>query len=409
MSFARSRIAMIVALLALLAGLAGLRLWQGPEVAGYVIQATALIQTVVASGRVESVSRSQISSEILGLVLERHVQEGDRIVAGQLLLVLRDDTLQAQVRQAEAALEQLESVTRGQARVALERAEAELEQAEHETRRRRQLLDQSLVSTEDLEQFEQAETLARNSVAAARLEVTSLAPGGPEESLLHERLTAARTELAKTLIRAETSGTILTRDVEPGDLVQPGKVLFTLALDGATELRVPIDEKNLSRLVPGQQAMAIADAYPDDPFPAIVNHIAPRIDPQRGTVDVRLAVASPPTYLRQDMTVSVTIETGRRDHTLALPNDALNLLSNRRANVLVVRDGRIQQQLVALGLRGLARTEVLAGLEAGERVLANAALSLAEGSRVRFAEQPWPDAGFESSASVDNELPVQFD
>ena len=399
----------MVVVLLLLAGWVGLRFWQGPEVDGYLIQSTALVQTVVASGRVESISRVRISSEISGLVLERRVEEGDRVEPGQVLLRLRDDLLQAQLGQAEAALEQLETCTRGQAQVALERATAQLAQAERETRRRRELLDRSVLSRENLEQAEQAEVLARNAVAAARLEVASLAPGGPIEKQLRERLAEARSALSRSIIRAQSAGLILTRSVEPGDLVQPGQVLFTLALDGATELRVPVDEKNLSRLALGQTAVAIADAWPDAPFAARVEHIAPRIDPQRGTVDLRLIVASPPEFLRQDMTVSVTIETGRRENTLAVPNDALNPLPGGRAEVLVVRDGRVRQETITLGLRGLARSEVLSGLDEDDRVLANPTRELAQDARVRFSARPWPDAGSALTTPVDNESPMQLD
>src|SRR5690606_20970426 len=106
---------------------------------------------------------------------------------------------------------------------------------------------------------------------------------------------------------------LLTRAAEPGDLVQPGQVLFTLALRGATEILAPLDEKNLPLLALGQEARVVSDAYPQRPFPATLHYIAPSIDPQRGTVDLRLRVEPAPDFLRQDMTVSVNIETGRRE------------------------------------------------------------------------------------------------
>src|SRR5690606_11288111 len=117
--------------------------------------------------------------------------------------------------------------------------------------------------------------------------------------------------------------------------------------------------------------------------------ISPRIDPRRGSVDVRLRVSPVPDFLLQDMTVSVNVETGRREQALVVPNDALIDVAGNRAFVLAVRDGRIQRAAVALGLRGLALTEVTDGIEAGEQVLA-AGTGLVEGERVRIAEQPLP-------------------
>jgi HlyD family secretion protein len=293
--------------------------------------------------------------------------------------------------------------------VAVARAETQLAQAERELERQRRLVEDNLTTRERLELAQEAVDLARNALEAARLDRRSLAPDGPEVRRLEEQLVAARADLARTEIHSESSGIILTRNVEPGDLVRPGDVLFTLALDGVTELRVPIDERNLARLELGQNATAIADAYPDAPFPARIHLIAPRIDPQRGTVDVRLTVPEPPDFLRQDMTVSVTIETGYREQALALPNDALMQRSGRQAEVMLLRDGRVERRTVTIGLEGLARSEILSGLESGDRVLLAAGSGLEEGDRVRFRERPWPAAGTRVSVYVNNELPIQLD
>jgi len=388
-----------------------LRLWQGPQVQGYRIELMPLVQTVVATGRVVSVSRTQIGSEITGVVLERHVQEGDSVQPGDTLLVLRDDEIAAQVRQAEAALDNLVNTTRQQANVMLARAELQLEQAVRETARRRSLAERSLLSTEALEQAVQDEVLARNAVETARLTVIALAKGNSEETLLREQLASLQAQLAKTVVRAEVAGTVLTRNAEPGDLVQPGRVLFTIALSGDTEIRLPLDEKNLSLLSLQQTAMAVADAYPADPFPARISFIAPAIDPQRGTVEVRLSVEPVPDFLRQDMTVTVNIETGRREQALAIPNDALASVQGDQAQVLAVRAGKAQRLSVTLGLRGLAMSEILSGLEAGEWVLADATAPFADGTRVRFTEQSLPFAANSVNAgdpSTRNELPVNL-
>src|SRR5690606_14840111 len=146
-------------------------------------------------------------------------------------------------------------------------------------------------------------------------------------------------------------------------------VLFEIERSGDTEILVPVDEENLAVREIGQEAMCVADAFPSQPFGAEIVFISPRIDPQRGSVDVRLRVSPVPHFLRQDMTVSVNVETGRRERALVLPNDALTAVSSNRAYVLAVRDGRAERVAVTLGLRGLALTEVIAGIGAGERVL----------------------------------------
>lgn len=381
---------LVIILLMLAVGFAVFRWWQGPLVQSYTAVSMPLVQTVVATGQVVTVSRTQVGSEVSGVVLERLVQEGDRVAKGDLLLVLSSDDIAAQVRQAQTELQALASSTRPQALVELDRAKVQLAQASRDVARRRELAAISAISAEEMEQAVQAENVARTNLEAARLRAQALAAGGVEEALLRERLAALQAQLNKTEVRSEVSGTVLTRDVEPGDFVQLGRTLFTIALDGSTEIHVPLDERNLSRLALQQNAIAIADAYPERPFPARINFIAPSIDPQRGTVEVRLSVEPVPEFLRQDMTVSVNIETGRREQALVIANDALANVQADKAIVLLLRDGKVQRQQVTLGLRGLAMSEIVAGLSAGDQVMADATSSLANGERVRVVAKDMP-------------------
>ena len=379
-------------LLIIVAGFFAFRWWQGPLLPSYRISSMPLVQTVVATGRVVAVSNTDIGSEISGVVLERRVAEGEQVAAGDLLLVLSSDDVADQVRQAEAELAELISSTRPQAAVDLANAEVALAQADRNVERRRELAAISAISDEEMEQAIQAQAQARNNLENARLRANALSSGGVEEDLLRARIAALQAQLNKAQVRSKVSGTILTRNVEIGDLVQPGQSLFTIALDGKTEIRVPLDERNLSRLALQQPAVAIADAYPDKPFPVRISFIAPSIDPQRGTVEVRLSVDPVPDFLRQDMTVSVNIETDQRAKALVIPNDALANVKEDSAEVLLLRDGKIQRRVVKLGLRGLSASEVLSGLSAGDEILVDATVSLADGKRVRTALQAAPFA-----------------
>jgi len=379
-------------LLIIVAGFFAFRWWQGPLLPSYRISSMPLVQTVVATGRVVAVSNTDIGSEISGVVLERRVAEGEQVAAGDLLLVLSSDDVAAQVRQAEAELAELISSTRPQAAIDLANAEVALAQADRNVERRRELAAISAISDEEMEQAIQAQAQARNDLENARLRANALSSGGVEEDLLRARIAALQAQLNKAQVRSKVSGTILTRNVEIGDLVQPGQSLFTIALDGKTEIRVPLDERNLSRLALQQPAVAIADAYPDKPFPVRISFIAPSIDPQRGTVEVRLSVDPVPDFLRQDMTVSVNIETDQRAKALVIPNDALANVKEDSAEVLLLRDGKTQRRVVKLGLRGLSASEVLSGLSAGDEILVDATVSLADGKRVRTALQAAPFA-----------------
>lgn len=395
---------------ALIVVLAAWLLWlalRGPELDAYRIQSQPLIQTVVATGRVASASRAQVGAQISAVIAERHVREGDSVQAGDVLAVLRADDLLARVGEAEAALDELRQSSKPQADAALRRATAQFEQARREAQRRGDLLQRGLIAREAMEQATEQVGVARAALDQATLLASALAADGPGELAARERVAAARAALDRTLVRAQVGGTVLTRNAEPGDVVQPGRVLFEIARDGQTELLVPVDERNLAVLRLGQPARCVADAYPDRPFSATVSDIAPAVDPQRGSVDVRLQLDTVPEFLRQDMTVSVNVETGRRERALVVPNDALDAVQGSRAEVWRIEAGRVQRRPVTLGLRGTALTEVTGGLASGDLIVASADALLVDGSRARARMQAPP--GDASAALTAGEAPIKFD
>jgi HlyD family secretion protein len=158
---------------------------------------------------------------------------------------------------------------------------------------------------------------------------------------------------------------------------------MVLSPAGETQLVLQIDERNLGRLRLGQQALASADAYPQERFAAELVYINPAIDPQRGTVEVKLRVPQPPAYLRQDMTVSVDIEVDRHANALALPAEAVRDATGTQPWVLQVKDGRAVRQPVKVGLRGEGAIEILGGLAAGDLVVAGGNSPVRPGRRVR--------------------------
>lgn len=409
--FRRSWFRVAVAIVAVLLVAWAIAALRGPALPGYDVAAGPLVQDVVATGRITVPSRVTVGAEISGLVLERRVMEGDRVEPGDVLVVLRAEDLEARRDEARAALAALRQAERPEAEAQLREARARLAQAEREHARRSDLGKDQLVSRESVEQAAQAVVAARAAAEQARVAFESLS-GGAREAQLRERLEAAEAEVARAVVRATGSGLVLARHVEPGDTVKPGDPLLDIAHDAPGELLVPLDEKHLARVRVGQSATCIADAFPDRPFAATVFHVAPGVDPARGTVDVRLRIDPKADFVRQDMTATATIHTGSRDNTLAVPNDALLDApeGSDGATVLRVRDGRVQRTQVRLGLRGLAASEVLEGLQAGDQVVAAGALDPEElpedGERIRIEGQPLPEA--DSAASTRGESPLPF-
>lgn len=370
--------------------------WRGPAVAAYRVERHPLVQEVVATGRIITPSRVNIASEITGVVIKRLVDRGDVVHPGQVLLELRSDQARAQRVQAQAALRQLLTQTRPQAQAALRSAEAAVKLARSEAARARAQVKQGAVSQQALEQAEQAQTAAEQQLRSAQAAWDATRPGGAAEAQLRAALAAADAVQARSVIRAEVAGQVLTRNVETGDTINPGQVLFTLARAGDTEVSLPVDEQNLEHLALGQDATCLTDAYPNRAFDARLSFIAPAVDTTSGTIELRLTVAKPPAWLRQDMTTSCDITTGRRSDALVVPNDALRATAGDHAQVLVLRGGKAVAQAVRLGLQGLVASEVTSGLRPGDVVIADRAVQ--PGQRVRADLRELPASGASAAA-----------
>lgn len=386
------RAALLLASLALAGliylGLRGERLEVAQVVRGEMRQA------VVASGRVRTPQRIEVASQITGRIAAVAVREGEMLTAGQLLLQFDAAEWRANVAQARATLAQAEGRVRQikeaglpLAEENLRQAEATLQQAERHYQRVSELLAKGFYSPAQRDDAARAREVAASQLQAARIQTNNNQREGVEVQLARSAIAQARAALAVAEARlgyatlyAPSAARVLTRQIEPGDTAQPGKTLLTLAPMGETELTAQIDEKNFGLLALGQQAQVSADAYPGERFGAQINYIAPSIDAQRGSVEIRLGVAQPPAYLRHEMTVSIDIETGRRADALSIPCDSVRDVG-KQPWVMAVRDGRSARQAVKLGLRGLGRCEIIEGLDEGEAVLP-ATTALPEGRRV---------------------------
>jgi HlyD family secretion protein len=352
---------------------------------------------VVASGRVTTPQRVSVGAVITGRVTRIPVKEGQSVKRGDVLIELDDEDERAAVAQArgavaqaEAKLRQLRELGLPAAEQALLQAQANHTQARLQHERAVELKTKGFVSQAALDDAQRNLDVAESQLRAARLQVESNRPAGSDFALAQTALAQARASLGlaqakldQTVVRAPVDGTLIARSVEPGNVVQSGKELMALAPVGETQVVVQIDEKNLAQLKLGQRAIASADAYPRDRLAAELIYINPGIDALRGSVEVKLRIADPPDYLRQDMTVSVDIEVARRAGVVVVPADAVHDSNGAEPWVLAVAGRRAERRPVRLGLKGDGRVEILDGLRPGDRVIPAGVPMIKSGQRVR--------------------------
>ena len=404
---------MAFALAPLLLATLGWRVWHWsvPQVPAIEVQAAPLQRSLQFSARVERLSRVDVGATLVGRVQSVAGRAGAQVAQGALLVQLETAEARAALAQAQATLAQqqaraagLRSTGRSGIDAQLAQAEAGLRAAQRDLQRSRALLAQGFVSQAQLDDSERALQVAQAQQRGAAAQLDAYRDGGSEIAQARAQVAqagaavdAARLRLAQTAVRAPADAQVLTRSVEPGQIVQPGTALLRLALAGPTQIVAQVDERFLDQLRTGQRAAVVADAFPAQPLPASIISIAPAVDAQRGAVEVKLALdGAAPDFLREDMTLSVEAVTGERAQALVLPLAALQAparaagradisaadpaASAASAQIMVVEGGRARARSVTLGLRSLSAVEVLSGLEAGERVLT---APVADGQRLR--------------------------
>lgn len=394
-------IPLALACLALLVGAAAWWTWRAPMATAVGVRMAPLVRTLQFSARVATASRVEVGSTLTGRVREVAVAEGAHVKAGDVLVRLDSAELeaalaqsQANERQAAARLAGLRSTGRSAARATLAQAESVLVAAQAELQRTRDLVARGFLSEARLDEARRAVAVAQAQREGAQAQLAANADAGSEVAQAQAQLAlaqaaraAAASRLGETVLSAPADARVLDRMVEPGQIVQPGRAVIALALDGPLQLIAQVDERYLGQLRAGQAAGVVADAYPEQRLAARVLSIAPIIDAQRGAIEVKFSLPQPlPDFLREDMTVSVEVETARRERTLVLPADALRGDDGPAATVWLAREGRVEARQVRAGLRTLDALEIVEGLAEGDVVLIGPAPP--PGARVRVAPEP---------------------
>ena len=414
----RRRWPWLVAAIAISAG--ALFAWQalrGPRIDALPLSYAPLVRTLQFSARVATLSRVDVGSTVTGRVAQVLVTEGAQVRKDEVLVQLESDELRAALtqalaseRQAQARLSGLRSTGRSGARAALAQSDATLLAATAELARVKQLVAQGFFSVSRLDEAQRAADVAQAQQSGGAAQTQAVGDAGTEViqaqaqiAASHAATAAARARLKQAAVLAPADARVLTRQVEPGQIVQPGKALMALALAGPTQLVAQVDERFLDQLQTGQMAMVVADAFTGQRFAARVLSIAPSVDAQRGAIEVKFALEQQaPAFLREDMTVSVEVETGRRARALVLPLRALRTQASvEPATVLVVDAGRAQQRKLQLGLRTLSAVEVLEGLAEGDQVLLGGTLKTGDRVRARAVVREQADAAQNKAGAQD--------
>lgn len=376
-----------------------IQVWLGPQVVGIPVVKEELIQTVLASGKVELPPSVEISSKLSGKVTDVKVVAGDFVSVGQILLTLENKVDRGAIKkagavtaQADARFRKISEQTQAGSEHSIQLAKTSLHNRKKQYARTRELAAKGYVSQDQASDALRNLTVAQSQLATAEFQAKANRAKGSEYALAEIALNkaranerAARDRTGTLEIASESAGVMISCKVERGDMVLPGKILMAISPAGKARLLVQLDEKNIRDIKLGQKATVAADGHPDLRFYATLSYINSAIDTARGIVELTFDAINPPGYLLQDMAVSLAIEVSRRRDALTVPATSIRNAEGTEPWVMVVDNGRSQRRTVRLGVREKNKIEIIEGLREGDFVLPATGFEIEEGKRLRLA------------------------
>jgi HlyD family secretion protein len=348
-----------------------------------------LAKSVVATGKVEPITKVEIKSKASGIVKKLYVEYGDHVKTGQLLAELDKDEIIAQVRSQKAQLESAESN--------MHAAEADYERSKVDAlgvdiptlqrayQRAQSMAKDGVVSQSALDDSQRAYELAVNkqSVARAQVTVNKAKHAQAQADVQKAQATLAQLEeqLSYTTIVAPIDGIVLSRDVEVGDAVSSILVLgssatLVMTLGDTSEVYVKgkVDESDIAKVYIGERARIKVESFKDKSFDGKVTKISPMgVEKDNVTTfEVRVSINNPGGELKAAMTANAEIILDEHKNVLMIPEGAIIYDRDKKASVEEpdpkAKDGK-RKVAVQIGISNGAKTEVLAGLKEKDQVI----------------------------------------
>jgi HlyD family secretion protein len=348
-----------------------------------------LAKSVVATGKVEPITKVEIKSKASGIVKKLYVEYGDKVKQGQVLADLDKIEIEAQVRSQKANVEAAEAnYTSTQADFERAKVDAEgvdIPMLQRAYERAQKMAKDGVVSQANLDDAQKAYELAVNkqNIARAQLQVlkAKISQAQAQVQSSHAQLKQLEEQLSYTTIYSPIDGIVLSRDVEVGDAVSSILVLgssatLVMTIGDTSEVYVKgkVDESDIGKVYLGQPARIKVESFKDKTFTGKVNKISPMgVEKDNVTTfEVRVSINNPGGELKAAMTANAEIILEEHKNVLQIPEGAVIYDKDKKASVEVpdsnAKDGK-KKVAVNLGISNGAKAEVLSGLKEGDQVV----------------------------------------
>jgi HlyD family secretion protein len=367
-----------------------------------------------ATGYIIAAHKIELASKVVGKVASINVEKGDKVKAGQVLVRLEDDEYRARVLESQGQLETLKArlaqAEHGSRPEEIAKAKADVEQAIADRENARVTLDRARGLVQDKVMAKQTldDAQARYEGAAAKVaslerasDLVRLGPRHEEIDALRAQvnqaqgtLNYAQVQIDNTVIRAPIDGTILERNVEKGEFVTTGFVgdkgakgyVVSIADLHDLEVELDINQNDFAKLTATQPGIVTTDAYPDRKYQGVIHEISPEANRQKATVQVKVRVINPDSYLRPEMNASVAFYSNEKPsgrQSEAKPMVIVPASAIKENSVFVVLGGKAVRRSVKVAGTTAQGVQVTEGLIGGEDLVANPPADLKDGQKVR--------------------------
>ena len=362
--------------------------------------------SIEASGTVVPVKSVNISPKNSGRIAELFVEQGDRVQQGEKLARMENEDYEAQLSQARANLNEaqarLEEAQAGtpqeveQAQAQVASAQSRFELAQQRRERYQSLLEKGAISQDRFDEVLSEYLSAQANLEQARrsLEQTRNT-NRPEINRLQAAVESAQAQYQEaqvqfqdTIIKAPFAGIITQKYATEGAFVTPTTSASStasatstsiLAIAEGLEVLAKVPEVDVGRIEVGQPAKIVADAYQGEVFRGEVKRVAPEavVEQNVTSFEVLVTLFTGQSKLHSGMNVDATFLGKQLQDALTVPTVAVVTQEGKTGVMVPGEDNQPQFQPVTLGLTISERTQILQGLESGERVF----IDLPEGSR----------------------------
>lgn len=353
-------------------------------------------------GTTEPTKQIVLRSQAEGQILSLKVDVGDKVSQGQVIAQLDDTLLKAALYKAEAELASLQSaVIEAEADVISAQAQVKSDQirfaqTEVDANRLKELYDDGAIAKRDVELAVTEAKTAKQSVKASESQVkvkkatVETAKGRiiSQKAVIQEE----KKRLIFTQIKAPSSGYVLERMTEQGNLIQPGGEIIRIGDFSQVKVNVAVSELELQNLKLGKTVNVNLDAFPQENFTGIINRISPAANQESRQIPLEILLSNQDQKISSGLLARVTFSNNENPPIL-IPESALkieNPRGNKLSNTVFVLDNingneQVMTRQVTMGENKNGKVEILSGLNSNDRLIVRSTGKLENGQTVRLS------------------------